>query len=165
MFLLAPEDFARINPNTGTAPILRTRRDAHIVSRIYRNHPVLVERSDGDERKLWPVRYHRMFDMANDSELFETADQLETAGAYRVARDRYKRGADRWLPLFQGAMVHAYDHRFASVGFNPKTCRIRTTASGRPRRTTCRSVVDSEGLGIGSMNRRSRTTLPEHMVG
>ena len=33
-----PTDFARINPNTGTAPILRTRRDAEIISRIYREH-------------------------------------------------------------------------------------------------------------------------------
>ena len=29
-FSLAPEDFARVNPNTGTAPIFRTRRDAEI---------------------------------------------------------------------------------------------------------------------------------------
>ena len=136
VFSLTPNDFARINPNTGTAPILRTRRDAEVVSRIYLHHPVLVDHSGGEERKLWPVRYHTMFHMANNSELFETADQLETAGAYRVARDRYKRGDDRWVPLFQGSMVHAYDHRFASVGFNPESVQnpyygIRPTSEQR----------------------------------
>ena len=34
-FTLAPADFDRVNPNTGTAPIFRTRRDAEITRRIY----------------------------------------------------------------------------------------------------------------------------------
>ena len=48
-FPLAPADFARVNPNTGTAPVFRTRRDADITRRIYENHPVLVDRSNGEE--------------------------------------------------------------------------------------------------------------------
>ena len=120
VFLLAPEDFARINPNTGTAPILRTRRDTEIVSRIYRDHPALVDRSTGEELKVWPVRYHRMFDMTNDSNLFETAEALEAAGAYRVVGNRYKRGDDMWAPLYQGRMIEAFDHRAHSVRYNPE---------------------------------------------
>ena len=58
-FPLAPSDFARVNPNTGTAPVFRTRRDADITRRIYERHPVLVDRSGGGERKAWPVRYVR----------------------------------------------------------------------------------------------------------
>ena len=57
-FPLAPDDFARVNPNTGTAPVFRTRRDADITRDIYARHPVLVDRSDGTERKTWPVKYH-----------------------------------------------------------------------------------------------------------
>ena len=34
-FALAPDDFARVNPNTGTAPVFRTRLDAEITRRIY----------------------------------------------------------------------------------------------------------------------------------
>ena len=66
-FPLATEDFARVNPNTGTAPVFRTRRDAEITRRIYQQHPVLVDRSEGGERRAWPVKYIRMFDMTNDS--------------------------------------------------------------------------------------------------
>ena len=51
-FPLAPEDFTRVNPNTGTAPVFRTRRDAGITRRIYERHPVLVDRSGGEERAL-----------------------------------------------------------------------------------------------------------------
>ena len=76
-FPLAPEDFARVNPNTGTAPVFRTRRDADITRAVYARHPVLVDRSDGAERKTWPVKYVRMFDMTNDSHLFRTAAQLD----------------------------------------------------------------------------------------
>ena len=79
-FPLAPSDFARVNPNTGTAPVFRTRRDADITRRIYERHPVLVDRSGGSEHKVWPVKYVRMFDMANDSHLFRTAEQLEADG-------------------------------------------------------------------------------------
>ena len=47
-FPLAPSDFARVNPNTGTAPVFRTRRDAEITRGIYERHPVLVDRSGGE---------------------------------------------------------------------------------------------------------------------
>ena len=50
-FPLAPEDFARVNQNTGTAPVFRTQRDAEITRGIYERHPVLVDRSDGSELK------------------------------------------------------------------------------------------------------------------
>ena len=99
---------SRQTTSRGSTPTLAPRRSCaaaamrEIVSRIYRNHPVLVDRSNGEERKLWPVRYHTMFHMANDSELFETAQQLEDAGAYRVPRNRYKRGETSWASALSG---------------------------------------------------------------
>ena len=119
-FPLAPSDFARVNPNTGTAPIFRTRRDADITRRIYERHPVLVDRSQGEERKAWPVRYVRMFDMTNDSHLFRTAVQLDSAGFYPVQGNCWKRGEEMYLPLYEGKMVQAFDHRAASVVVNPE---------------------------------------------
>ncbi len=119
-FPLSPDDFARVNPNTGTAPVFRTRRDAEITRRIYANHPVLVDRSSGEERRVWPVKYVRMFDMANDSHLFRTAAQLEDEGFYPVQGNRWKRGNARYLPLYQGRMIHQFDHRASSVRVNPQ---------------------------------------------
>ena len=119
-FPLAPSDFARVNPNTGTAPVFRTRRDADITRRIYERHPVLVDRSDGGERKAWPVKYVRMFDMTNDSHRFRTAAQLDAEGFYPVQGNRWKRGQDLYLPLYQGRMIWHFDHRANSVRVNPQ---------------------------------------------
>ncbi|MDE2976671.1 MAG: restriction endonuclease [Acidobacteriota bacterium] len=119
-FPLSPADFGRVNPNTGTAPVFRTRRDAEITKGIYERHPVLVDRSDGSERRAWPVRYKTMFHMTNDSHLFRTAAELEAAGCYPVAGNRWKRGEEEWLPLYEGKMVQAFDHRAASVIVNPE---------------------------------------------
>ncbi|MCY4436191.1 MAG: hypothetical protein OXE05_02515 [Chloroflexi bacterium] len=117
-FPLAPEDFARVNPNTGTAPVFRTRRDADITRAIYARHPVLVNRSDGGEKKTWPVKYVRMFDMTNDSHLFRTATQLDEEGFYPVQGNRWQRGKELYLPLYQGRMIHQFDHRANSVRVN-----------------------------------------------
>ena len=118
-FALAPSDFARVNPNTGTSPIFRTRRDAEITRRIYEDHPVLVDRSQGEERRAWPVRYRTMFHMTNDSHLFRTAAELDAEGFYPVEGNRWRRGEELYLPLYEGKMVQAFDHRAASVVINP----------------------------------------------
>ena len=120
-FPLTPDDFMRVNPNTGTAPIFRTRRDADITRRIYERHPVLVDRLGGGERKAWPIRYRNMFHMTNDSHHFRTAAQLNDEGFYPVAGNRWKRGEELYLPLYQGRMIHQFDHRANSVRFNPES--------------------------------------------
>ena len=117
-FPLAPDDFARVNPNTGTAPVFRSRRDADITRAIYERHPVLVNRSDGKETTTWPVKYHTMFHMANDSHLFRTAAQLDEAGFYPVRGNRWKMGEEMYLPLYEGKMVQAFDHRAADTTEN-----------------------------------------------
>ena len=51
---------------------------------------------------MWPVKYATMFHMANDSHLFHTAEQLEAEGFYPVEGNRWKRGEELYLPLYQG---------------------------------------------------------------
>ena len=119
VFPVTPEDFARINPNTGTAPIVRTTRDAELVSRIYKSHPVLVDRSSGIERKLYPVRFTQgLFNMTADSGMFQTAENLIDEGAYPIAGNRYRRGDEEWVPLYQGRMIHHFDHRANQIEIN-----------------------------------------------
>ena len=130
-FPLTPEDFTRVNPNTGTSPIFRSRQDAEITRRIYEQHPVLVDYSEGEERKVWPVKYTTMFHMANDSHLFRTAEQLEADGFYPVEGNRWKRGQELYLPLYEGKMVQAFDHRAASVVVNP----ANLFRPGQPKKT------------------------------
>ncbi len=111
-----------MNPNTGTAPVFRTRRDAEITRRIYEQHPVLVDRSGEKENKVWPVRFMQgLFNMTSDSHLFRTAQQLEAEGFYPVQGNLWKRGEELYLPLYQGRMIHQFDHRANSVRFNPES--------------------------------------------
>ena len=120
-FQLTSADFSRVNPNTGTAPIFRSRRDAEITRRIYEQHPVLVDRSGGGECKVWPVKYTTMFHMTNDSHLFRTAEQLDAEGFYPVEGNRWKKGEELYLPLYQGRMIWHFDHRANSVRVNPES--------------------------------------------
>ena len=133
---LSADDFRAVNPNTGTAPIFRNALDAQLTTRIYRSNPVLVrhvfakehdeltgatvDNVDAIEReeRLFPVRYLRMFDMTNDSGLFNTRAELQAGGWYPVAGGRWKKGDMEMLPLYEGKMVQMYDHRAAGVTVN-----------------------------------------------
>ncbi len=120
-FPISAADFARVNPNTGTAPIFRTRRDMALTTAIYGRCPVLVDRSGSEPVASWPVRYVRMFDMTNDSHLFRTRAELEGQdGAWPIGGNRWQSPAGEWVPLYEGKMVQAYDHRAASVVVNPE---------------------------------------------
>ena len=120
-FPLTAANFDRVNPNTGTAPIFRTRRDAALTTAIYGRLPVLVDRSSGGEVKAWPVKYSTMFHMTNDSGLFRTRAELEEReGAYPIGGNRFGSSSGDWVPLYEGKMVQAFDHRAANIVVNPE---------------------------------------------
>ena len=121
-FALTPEDFARVNPNTGTAPVFRTRRDAEVTRGIYERHQVLVKRSGKSECRAWPVRFKQgLFNMTSDSHLFRAAAQLDAMGYYPVEGNRWKKDEELYLPLYQGRMIGQFDHRANSVRVNPES--------------------------------------------
>ena len=117
---LTAADFAKVNPNTGTAPIFRTRRDAELTTAIYNRLPVLVDRLSGEEVKARPVKYSTMFHMTNNSELFRTRKELEEKeGTWPIGGNRFDSPSGVWVPLNEGKMVQAFDHRAASIVVNP----------------------------------------------
>ena len=121
-FRVSANLLSQVNPNTVTVPIFRTRRDAELTTAIYRRLPVLVDRSSGEEVKAWPVKYSTMFHMTNNSGLFRTREELEEQeGAYPSGGKRFFSTSGEWVPLFEGKMVQIYNHRYASVGVNPKS--------------------------------------------
>lgn len=119
-FPIAASDFARVNPNTGTAPIFRARRDMALTTAIYNRCPVLVNKSDGDVKADWSVRYSQTINMTSDSHLFRTRAELEEQeGAWPIGGNRWQSAAGDWVPLYEGKMVQAFNHRAASVVVNP----------------------------------------------
>lgn len=121
---LSSDDFSAVNPNTGTAPIFRTARDAVLTARIYRENRVLIDRRPErldpplPAEALWRVRYFTMFHMTNDSSAFRTESWLEDNGGYRVAANRWRTAEGEYLQLYEGKMVQSYDHRAASIVVN-----------------------------------------------
>jgi len=111
-FALKPDEITLLNPNTGTSPIFRSRRDAEITLGIYRRVPILVKTGDAHGNP-WGISFMRMFDMSNDSGLFRTREYLEAEG-YTLDGNVYERGNERYLPLYEAKMIHQYDHRWAS---------------------------------------------------
>jgi hypothetical protein len=94
-YVLSPDDFSLLNPNTRTLPTFRTERDAEMTKRIYRRVPVLVREGDPDGNP-WGVSFMAMFHMANDSHLFHAEP------------------GDGRVPLCEAKMVHHFTHRWAT---------------------------------------------------
>jgi hypothetical protein len=111
-FILSAEDIRLMNPNTGTCPIFRSKRDAEINKAIYRRVPVLI-REGSPEENPWGISFLRMLDMANDSGLFRTREQLEADG-WSLDINLFRRGDRTYLPLYEAKMVHHFDHRFGT---------------------------------------------------
>lgn len=112
-FKLSASDIAKINPNTKTAPIFLSRKDAELTAGIYSRVPVLMEEGR-DRGEHWDLSFLRMFDMSNDSALFRTADQLAEDG-FRAERTDWVREDDvRYVPLYEAKMIHHFNHRWAT---------------------------------------------------
>lgn len=113
-FELTPDELRLLNPNTGTCPIFRTRRDAEITLGIYRRHPVLINENLPEEQgNPWGLSFMRMFDMSNDSGLFHTRADLESDG-WTLEGNVFTKGTAKMLPLYEAKMIHHYDHRWAT---------------------------------------------------
>jgi hypothetical protein len=124
-FELTPEELLLLNPNTGTCPVFRSRRDAEIALTIYRRHPILIRDSDDTPAgNPWGLSFMQgLFNMTSDSGLFHTRHLLERDGWTLTGNIFERPGAgdeiERMLPLYQGMMVDPYDHRMADVVYNP----------------------------------------------
>lgn len=112
-FSLEAEDILLLNPNTGTLPVFSTRRDAAITIGIYRRHPVLIREGDPDGNP-WGLSFSQgLFNMASDSGLFRTQEDLADLGATFDGWS-WNKGEKRWLPLYEAKMLAHYDHRFST---------------------------------------------------
>lgn len=94
-FTLTVDDLRRINPNTFTCPIFRSRADAELTKKIYRTVPVLIDENSKNGNP-WNIRFQAMIHMSNDSTLFHDTPAPER------------------LPLYEAKLIHQFDHRWAT---------------------------------------------------
>jgi hypothetical protein len=116
VFSMGVDHFRHVNPNSKTAPVYRAARDREIATEIYERFPVLVNRSSGTEVKAWPVKYTTLYHMANSSDQFRTTKELqEKEGAWPEHGGVWGSAQGTWVPLYEGKMVQAFDHRASGV--------------------------------------------------
>jgi len=122
LFAFTIEDFKRLNPNTLTSPIFRTRRDAELTKHLYLQAPIFIKKDRSSGRELtnpWGIRFLTMFHMSGDSEYFHTKERLEEIGGIPVDKSNlggpWKVENELYLPLYEGKMIWFYDHRYNSV--------------------------------------------------
>jgi hypothetical protein len=113
-FTLSPTVIGRMNPNTKTAPVFRSRADAELTTEIYGRVPVLIDEAQGAAGNPWGVSFVTMFHMANDSALFRTSGQLVGSNLRRTGLNWIGPAGEVWVPLYVGKMFDFYDHRAAS---------------------------------------------------
>ncbi|MBL7214424.1 MAG: N-6 DNA methylase [Phycisphaerae bacterium] len=111
---LIADDIKTMNPNTLTCPVFRSPRDADITKKIYREVPILID----EKRKLggnpWGIRYMLMFHQFFDAKLFQTLEQIKKKDFKRDG-EKWKKGKQVLLPLYEAKMIQMYDHHAASV--------------------------------------------------
>jgi hypothetical protein len=113
-FSLSASDISLLNPNTRTCPIFRTRRDAAITKSIYARIPVAIDETQPNGNS-WGLRFATMFHMSNDSSLFRTSQQLSNDG-WELRSNRYFKGEQECLPLYEAKLIYQFDHRYGDYG-------------------------------------------------
>lgn len=112
-FTLSPDDIARINPNTRTAPIFRSRRDAELTAKLYGNASVLIEDDAGRERNQWGAYYLRLIHFDDHKDQLRTWDQCVDQG-FEYDAPRFIKGKVELLPVWEAKITNAYDLHFGS---------------------------------------------------
>lgn len=143
-FTLSSDQISTINPNTKTAPVFRSKADAELTAKLYRNVPVLIDETKGVDGNQWEIDFRQgLFNMTSDSGLFRTAAQLADEGFMRDGSDWVATGASplqgtlavegrdassleltggslrqpkRFVPLYEAKMISFFDHRAAGYG-------------------------------------------------
>lgn len=115
VFTLDKDDFLRLNPNTKTCPIFRTKIDAVLTAKVYQDIPILIHNEN--HQNFWKIKFMRMFDMSNDSNLFYTKEQLENEGAVSIG-SYFQLEEEVYLSLYEGKMFTSFNHRYANIVVN-----------------------------------------------
>ena len=98
VYSLTPDEILRLNPSSGVLPIFRTVVDYSLTIKLYSQSHLSTLTSSNP----WKLELKQgLFNMTSDSHLF--GETCETG----------------YVPLYEGKMVQAYDHRASSVIINP----------------------------------------------
>ena len=111
IYTLRTDDFARFNPNTKTCPVFRTSRDAELNAKIYRNSTIIF--NENTNSNPWEIKFGSTFNMASDSQIFETYESLLEKGG-KLRGNIFELESGSYVPLYEGKMFWIYNHHYGS---------------------------------------------------
>ncbi|HCZ01708.1 MAG TPA: restriction endonuclease [Rhodobacter sp.] len=105
VFSLPAEQIKKLSPNTGTAPVFRTREDALLTAKIYNRLPILIDKSVAGKGNPWVVSLRTMLHKTNAS----------NAGFLKAPDDtKVLAKPSAWLATYEGDYGFQFDHRFGT---------------------------------------------------
>jgi hypothetical protein len=132
-FTLTADEILLMNPNTGTCPIFRSKRDAEINKAVYRRLPVLIREQQPGEN-AWELMIRRVLNMG-DPDTVELCSETDTAGRNMVR-------------MYEAKLMHQFDHRLSSYTGSEATeiihaGKIGPAAMAQPRFWIDRSELEA----------------------
>ncbi|WP_063765911.1 Eco57I restriction-modification methylase domain-containing protein [Streptomyces cellulosae] len=112
-FTLSIGEFARINPNTKTAPVCESPDHARLIRQVHQRVPIFREVAKESKSPWGEIKFSQMVNMSSDSKLFRYAESLRGSG-WRLDGNVFVKGEAKFLPLYEGKLVHHFDGRFAT---------------------------------------------------
>jgi hypothetical protein len=116
-FTLTATEISKLNPNSRTCPVFRSKKDAEITTEIYDRVPIFWDENNANGN-VWNVKFMTMFHMASDSELFIDYQNR--------SKENLKNEIRELLPLYEAKLIHQFDHRWATYSSDSNDARDMT---------------------------------------
>ncbi|NIA71259.1 N-6 DNA methylase [Pelagibius litoralis] len=129
-FTLSAETISRLNPNTRTAPVFRTRGDATLTAKIFSNSATFI--LDGDQKgNPWQIDFHtRLWNMGEDADWFASLPSENNVSAQKKIELKLvssghgipaaicESDSVNYAPLYEAKTFHLFDHRWTTYPFD-----------------------------------------------
>jgi hypothetical protein len=126
---LTSDDLAQINPDTGSIPLVASKRDAELVARLHRGKTRLAP-CGAHPSRAWCGDPKTMTNMATASARFRDREALIELGAAPDQGD-YLLDGRRLVRVYESKFISQYDHRTATFDGVPRESRFGVHAGAR----------------------------------
>lgn len=109
-FAMNQEEIYLFNPNTGTCPVFRSSRDFALTKQVYKKAKIFMSKHASEN--AWSVKPMIMFMLNTASKQFANRKKLSKRGTYEDGI--FTVNDERFFRVYEGKMVHQFNHRFAS---------------------------------------------------
>ncbi|MEM6554052.1 MAG: DNA methyltransferase [Planctomycetota bacterium] len=130
-----------VNPNTQTAPVFKTTRDARLTYDIYRRVPILIDKRRKKTGNSWGINFNTIFHQTNDAHLFREANELKAEG-FTLDGNVWRKGEQAMLPVYEAKMCRPYNHRYANIVVDESAWMMQ----GRSAKSTSANLQSPEYL-------------------